>query len=377
MTNGIGPLSSDVLPDGIRSRFVPNVNGLTMHVLEAGETGAPCVLLLHGFPELAYSWRKVMPAMARAGYHVIAPDQRGFGRSTGWSADYDGDLMPFRLSNLVLDAVSLMHALGCGPALGVVGHDFGSPVAALCALIRPDLFRSVALMSSPFTGAPKLDAKPTMQSLDDALGRLDPPRAHYQWYYTTRRASPDMHRAPQGVHAFLRAYFHTKSADWPGNHPHPLPDGSAQSYAVMPTYYIMERGKSMAETVAPHMPSPDAIAACRWMTARDMTVYATEYERTGFQGALQWYRCRSEFWPNADLRLFAGRTIDVPAMFVTGKADWGAYQFPGALDRMQIRACTQWRGTHLLDGAGHWAQQEQPEQVAALLLDFLGGVSAV
>ena len=99
------------LPASIRSRYVESINGLRMHVLEAGfETkGRPCLLLLHGFPELAYSWRKVMPVLADAGYHVIAPDQRGYGRTTGWDPDYDGDLASFRLPNLVRDALGLVH----------------------------------------------------------------------------------------------------------------------------------------------------------------------------------------------------------------------------------------------------------------------------
>src|SRR3954471_4222879 len=145
------------LPPGIRSRFVDDINGLTMHVLEAGfETrGRPCILLLHGFPELAYSWRKVMPSLAAAGYHVIAPDQRGYGRTTGWDGDYDGDLNSFRLLNLVRDALGLVSAFGY-TTVDLVGHDFGSPVAAWSALVRPDVFRSVTLMSAPFSGPPAL-----------------------------------------------------------------------------------------------------------------------------------------------------------------------------------------------------------------------------
>src|SRR5258708_32895686 len=127
------------LPSTIRSRYVDNINGLRVHVLEAGfETGArPCLLLLHGFPELAFSWRKVMPALAAAGYHVIAPDQRGYGRTTGWNADYDGDLGSFRLPNLVRDALGVVSAFGHA-SVDLAGHDFGSPVAAWCALLRPD-----------------------------------------------------------------------------------------------------------------------------------------------------------------------------------------------------------------------------------------------
>src|SRR6185503_4393597 len=139
------------LPSGIRSRVIPGINGLAMHVLEAGfETrNRPCLLLLHGFPELAYSWRKVMLPLAAAGFHVVAPDQRGYGRTTGWDGDYDGDLAPFRVFNLVRDALALVSAFGYRSVAAVVGHDFGSPVAANCALMRPDIFRSVALMSAP------------------------------------------------------------------------------------------------------------------------------------------------------------------------------------------------------------------------------------
>src|SRR5262249_46461713 len=145
-------------PATIRSRYVEDINGLRMHVLEAGfeNKDRPCVLLLHGFPELAFSWRKVMPALAEAGYHVIAPDQRGYGRTTGWDARYDGDLRPFRLTNLVRDALGLVAAFGYRHVDAVIGHDFGSPVAAWCALMRPDVFRAVAMMSAPFGGPPSL-----------------------------------------------------------------------------------------------------------------------------------------------------------------------------------------------------------------------------
>jgi len=204
------------LPAGIRARYVDNINGLRMHVLEAGfETkGRPCVLLLHGFPELAFSWRKVMPELAATGYHVIAPDQRGYGRTTGWDASYDGDLAPFRLTNLVRDALGLVSAFGYRSVDAVVGHDFGSSVAAWCALLRPDVFRSVVLMSAPFAGPPPLpfntaDGPPRPRAEDPVhreLAALPRPRKHYQWYYSTREANADMHRAPQGVHEFLRAY---------------------------------------------------------------------------------------------------------------------------------------------------------------------------
>lgn len=133
------------LPNGIRSRRIENLNGLTMHVLEAGhdQGSRPCLLLLHGAPELAYSWRKIMLPLVEAGYHVVAPDQRGYGQTTGWNSQYDGDLSAFAMPNLVTDAIALLRALGREKVAGVIGHDFGSPVAAWCAVSRPDIFSSV------------------------------------------------------------------------------------------------------------------------------------------------------------------------------------------------------------------------------------------
>jgi len=378
------PLDSAVLPSGVRSRFVPDVNGLRIHVLEAGfETaGRPCVLLLHGFPELAYSWRKLMPPLAAAGYHVVAPDLRGYGRTTGWHADYDNpaDLLGFRLLNAVRDALGLVFALGHRSVAAVVGHDFGSPVAAWCALVRPDVFRSVALMSAPFAGPPGLpfdtaNAPPQRAAAGDdiheAMARLPRPRKHYQWYYSTRPANTDMMQCRQGVHDFLRAYYHHKSADWRQNKPFNLQGWVAGELAKMPTYYIMDLGETMAETVAHEMPSAAEIAACRWLPDAELAVYAGEYGRTGFQGGLQWYRRGTGELDTAELQVFAGRTIDVPSLFIAGSSDWGIYQRPGAIERMQDSACTRMLGCHLIDGAGHWVQQEQPARVAELLIPFI------
>jgi pimeloyl-ACP methyl ester carboxylesterase len=369
------------LPPAIRSRFVEGINGLRMHVLEAGyETkGRPCVLLLHGFPELAYSWRKVMPALAQAGYHVIAPDQRGYGRTTGWDGSYDGDLASFRLLNLVRDALGLVAAFGYRSVDAVVGHDFGSSVAAWCALVRPDVFRSVVLMSAPFGGPPPLpfdtaDAPPRPKPEDPVhrdLAALPRPRKHYQWYYSTRQANADMHRANQGVHDFLRAYYHYKSADWSDNKPYPLKSWSVGELAKLPTYYVMDLAKDMAEAVAEQMPSAGAIAANKWLPDRELAFYSAEYTRTGFQGGLQWYRCGTSGAFIPELQTWSGRSIDVPSCFISGKQDWGTYQRPGVFEAMQSTACTRMIGCHLVDGAGHWVQQEQPAEVNRLLLDFL------
>src|SRR5580704_2466214 len=310
------PLEGAVLPAGVRARFVEGVNGLRMHLLEAGfaTPGRPLVLLLHGFPELAYSWRKLMLPLAEAGFHVVAPDQRGYGRTTGWDADYDGDLAAFRMLNLVRDALGLVAALGHASVAAVIGHDFGASVAAWAALLRPDVFRAVVLMSAPFAGPPGLpESAPApavpAEDIHAALAALPRPRKHYQWYYSTRAANPDMWHAPQGVHAFLRAYFHMKSAAWPGNRPFRLAAWNADELAKMPTYYIMDRDKTMPETVAAEMPSAAAIAACHWLPDDALAVYSRKYERTGFQGGLQWYRCRTGGVRLGELQLFAGRTI--------------------------------------------------------------------
>lgn len=369
------------LPGGIRSRYVSGINGLTMHLLEAGyETpNRPLLLLLHGFPELAYSWRKVMPALAAAGYYVVAPDQRGYGRTTGWDGDFDGDVASFRMTNLVRDALGLVFALGYRHVAGLIGHDFGSPVTAWCGLIRPDVFRSIVLMSAPFPGPPSLPfntanvppAPPAAPDIHQALAALPRPRKHYHWYYSTREADGDMRNCPQGIHAFLRAYYHHKSADWKQNRPHRLESWTAGELAKMPRYYIMNLDENMAQSVAPEMPSAEQIAACKWLPEEELAVYSGEFARNGFQGGLQWYRCATSPKFELEYQTYSGRTIDVPACFIGGKSDWGVLQRPGHFERMQNEACTRMVSVHLVDGAGHWVQQEQPEQVSRLLLEFL------
>jgi pimeloyl-ACP methyl ester carboxylesterase len=377
----MSPLEAAILPPGVRARFVDDINGLREHILEAGfdAPGRPLVLLLHGFPEIAYSWRKVMPALAASGYHVVAPDQRGYGRTTGWLADYDADLRPFRMLNVVRDAIGLVFALGHRQVAAVVGHDFGAPVAAWCTLLRPDVFRSLALMSAPFAGSPALpfdtDGKPpavaASPTIHEALAALPRPRKHYQWYFSSRSANPQMRHCGQGVHDFLRAYFHHKSADWTKNRPHPLASWSAEELARMPTYYIMDLADDMPATVAKEMPSAAAIKGCKWLPDHALAVYAAEFERTGFQGGLNWYRAATSGAFDSELQLFSGRTIDVPSIFIAGKSDWGVYQQPGAFERMRDVACSRMSGCHLVEGAGHWVQQEQPEAVSSLLIEFL------
>jgi pimeloyl-ACP methyl ester carboxylesterase len=376
------------LPIGIRSRFVSGINGATLHVLEAGHEGPgrgqdrPCVVLLHGYPELAYSWRGVMLPLAEAGYHVVAPDLRGYGRSDGTDVTFDDPLEPFTLLSRVRDTLALVNALGHRTVAMVAGHDYGSPITAWCALSRPDVFRSAVMMSAPFDGAPTLPFNtanepsapaPSGPTMDEALAALPRPRKHYYTYNSRREANDEWVHAKQGVHAFLRAYYHHKSADWQANKPHPLAAWTATELAKMPTYYIMDLGDTMAEGVAKEMPTPEEIAANTWLSEEELRVYSSEYARTGFQGGLQAYRLNTAPGLQAELRLFAGRTIDVPSAFIGGSSDWGVHQRPGRLETMQHVACTDMRGVHIVEGAGHWVQQEQPEQTSRLLLEFLRG----
>jgi pimeloyl-ACP methyl ester carboxylesterase len=276
--------------------------------------------------------------------------------------------------NLVEDVVGLVRAFQANAVAAVVGHDIGSPVAAWCALTRPDMFRSLVLMSAPFGGPPRppIDSLPSaMQRMQADLARLSPPRKHYQWYYSTPLAAPEMQAAPQGLHTFLRAYYHVKSADWVANRPYALANWSAAELAKLPTYYVMHLNEGMAQTVAHEAPTHAQIEACRWLTEEELRVYSVEFARTGLQGGLQWYRGLLDESARAQLARYAGSTITVPSCFIAGKCDWGIYQVPGAMQVMASTACTNFHGIHLVDGAGHWVQQEQPQPVGARLLQFI------
>jgi pimeloyl-ACP methyl ester carboxylesterase len=352
-----------------------------MHILEAGfeEQGRPCVVLLHGFPELAYTFRNQLLPLARTGLHVIAPDLRGYGRTAPRPVAFDDDVLPYVLLNRISDVIGLIRALGYEKVAGIVGHDWGGPTAAWCALVRPDIFRSVVFMSTPFDGAPELPLgtadhplpKVPESDINRDLAALPRPRKYYRSYFTTRAANEEMWHAPQGVHDLLRAWFYFKSADWPGNNPFPLKSWAASELAKMPEYYVMDLRKTVAQTMAEHMPSKAQIAACTWMTDRDIEVYSTEYVRTGFQGGLNSYRLLAGSRYESELNSFSGRTIDVPSCYIAGASEWGVYQSPGSFEAMQKGACTRLLGVHLVRGAGHSVAEEQPSEVNRLLIEFL------
>ncbi len=372
------------LPVGIRSRLIDSNNGVTLHILEAGFNAPrkPAIVLLHGFPELAYSWRHQFLPLARAGFHVIAPDLRGYGRSLTAPVTYGDDLLPYSMFNRVSDILGLVRALGHEHVAAVVGHDWGGPTAQWCARLRPDVFRSVVSMSTPFLRSPTLpldtagahEVRRPQGDIQKELADLPRPRKHYFSYSASRDANDDMWRAPQGVHDLLRALYHFKSADWEENKPVPLKSWAASELAKMPAYYIMDLDKGIAETVATAMPSAAQIAACKWMREEDLRVYSSEFVRTGFQGGLNYYRVAEDRRFGTELNSFSGRTIDVPACYIGGHSDWATHQSPGSFEAMHT-ACTRLLGVHMVSGAGHSIAEEQPEEVNRVLMDFLRQVA--
>lgn len=389
------------LPPGVRSRQIEGVNGLNMRCLEAGHEmpERPLVLLLHGFPDLAFAWRHQLPMLAEAGYHAVAPDMRGYGGTTGWQAQPGDDPSSFRMLNVATDVLALARRLGHAEVAAVIGHDFGSPVAAWCALARPDVFRRLIMMAAPFGGPPALPGPtgaasgPGMAAVLAELAALERPRVHYQWYFSRPTSAAELGAPPQGLHDFLRAYFHYKSADFGHGQeaglsgrgaavdevlraeaqvaPHALPGLSAAALARLPRYYMPDLGQDMPASVAPATPGAEFIARCAWLPDADLAVYVRAFERTGFQGGLQWYRCRTDPRHMSEWQLYAGRRIEVPALFIGGRQDWCVHMSPGAFEAMQTRACADLRGVHLIDGAGHWLQQERPVEVNGLIRDFL------
>ena len=377
---------NNTIPAGIKSKTCQGINGLNIHYLEAGNKGdnKPLIVLLHGFPELSFSWRKILLPLSELGYHVVAPDQRGFGRTTGWDNSYVSDLSAYYQVNLVKDILCFISALGYKKAKSVIGHDSGAGVAGWASIIRPDIFESVVMMSAPFTGPPsipfdtsqKKEARdPYTDTISEELANLDRPRKHYQHYYRTPEANSHIMKSDSGLSNFIRAYYHHKSADWKENNPFPLSSWTADQLAQMPTYYIMDLNDTMPEAVGKHMPTDLEINSCQWLTNEELEVYTSEYRRTEFQGGLNWYRSGGSKGNREHLKLFSGMQIKIPSMFIAGKQDWGIYQRPGAINKMQHDICTNMAGIKLVDNAGHWVQQEQPESVINLLTNFLSCLS--
>lgn len=338
------------------------------------------LLLVHGFPDVAYSWRKVLPQLAAQGYHAVAYDLRGSGRTF---SRQPVTAQSFRPINLVRDALALVNALGYSSVSCIAGHDFGAVTATLCALARPDIFKSVVLMSHPVKGPPELPfgvdpsyggnfSSPSSQKKPEdvhkTLAQLEIPRKHYMRYYCGSASNEEMTN-PTGkpLRDFLRGYFHLKSADWSGNSPQRLHSYTATELAKMPGYYIMPLHLNMRQTVAEDMKSEDLATvigqANRWLNEEELSYYVGEWARTSFLGGLNWYRLTSEPDLVADFCVWLRLKITIPILFMSGSQDWGSFQDPGALENLENEIFVQkgnYRGTVIVDGAGHWINQEQP-----------------
>lgn len=378
---GLPPLP---LPEGISEDYVDCTSscGLDFHILTAGKKSDSLILFCHGYPELAFSWRKIMPPIAAQGYYCVAMDQRGYGRTTGWDRKpfHEVDLNEYTITNLVRDLVCLVYGLGHTTVHTIIGHDFGGVSSAMTALMRPDIFRSTIQMSHPHHAPPTPPSphKPLKPKLDiqAELATLDPPRKHYKWYNSKPTAADDWSSPSQGLETYLRGYFHLKSANWPYNNPHPLTEWSARALEEMPEYYIMRASDTFPQTVERNMHGQDVHATESWLPPQELAVYVNEWRRTGFQGALNWYRAQTASTPQSakDMFLFAGKRIEVPVAFISGKQDWGNFQQPGALEGYEDPGCVKegcFRGAKLIDDAGHWVQQEQPDEVVKAIEVFL------
>ena len=309
-------------------------NGITQRYAECGS--GPAVLFCHGWPESWYSWRHQMLALSAQGYRCIAPDMRGYG-----GTDAPQELERYSILDLVGDMVALLRELGETQAV-VVGHDWGAPVAWHCALLRPDVFRAVAGMSVPFAPRGATD-------LFTSLTKLGITRFYIQYFQQPGVAEAEFEA---DVRNALRRIYFTASGDL---------RESGKGFAMLP-----ETGGFLSNTVSP--PSLPA-----WLSEGDLDWFAGEFSRSGFRGGLNWYRNIARNWHLT--APWYGMPISQPALFIAGSRD-GVLKFPASAAQMEAfpRTLPGLRGSHILDGAGHWVQQERPDEVNRLLLDFLAGL---
>jgi pimeloyl-ACP methyl ester carboxylesterase len=310
-------------------------NGVRIHIAESG-TG-PAVLLIHGFPESWYSWRNQLPALADAGYRAVAMDVRGYGRSSKPTAVDD-----YRMLKNVADVIGVVDWLGGGP-ITVVGHDWGAPIAWTSALLRPDLFRGVAGLSVPYSPPSASSGIRPTERMRAMAGEHE---FYVEYFQQPGRAEAEIER---DVRRWLLGFYWCASGD--------VVDG--------PNISIVERGRKLSDKFV----FPERMPA--WLSDEDLDVYAREFEYSGFFGPLSRYRNVDRDFE--DLAAFADRPIKIPALFVGGSKDgptiWGApaiARFPETLPQL-FRS-------EIVEGAGHWIQQEAHEATNRHLLDFLKAI---
>lgn len=313
-------------------------NGISIHYVEEGK--GPLVIFCHGFPESWYSWRHQLPAVAAAGFRAVALDMRGYGQTSKPDAIED-----YGISNLVGDVVAAVGALGEEQAV-VVGHDWGGPVAWYAALLRPDIFRAVSVLSVPFGGVPVLPAGVRIGDLMRAAARE---RNYYRLYFQEPGvAEADLEAdLRHSVLGFLYSISGDIVADgvhsegWDGHFPG---DENLSSQLVV----------------------PDELP--RWLTEEDVQFYVDEIGRDGFRGGINWYR-NIDRMPGI-LAPFAGATIEQPSLYLYGEYDMIAGNRPEAVAALP-GLLPDLRGVVKMDGAGHWLQQERPDEVNEALVGFL------
>ena len=307
-------------------------NGITLRVTEQGH--GPLVLLCHGWPELAHSWRHQLPALAAAGYHAVAPDMRGYGGSS-----VPHDIAAYAITDLVGDMVALVAALKQTRAC-IVGHDWGASVAWSAALMRPDLFAAVVAMSVPHR--PRNPAAPPLALLKAA--GLE----NFYWFYFNREGVPEA-EFERDIASALRKVLVGGSGDAPG-------DG-AVSLTVPPGRGFLDRALDPA-TLPP------------WLSEADIEVFAAAFRKNGLRGPFNWYRNIDRNW--ALLAPFQGAKVRPPALFIAGTRD-GVIASPMGRKALETLAdgVPNLREKVLVPGAGHWIQQERPAEVNAALLRFL------
>lgn len=314
-------------------RLVPSPAG-RVHLAELG--AGPLVLLVHGFPECWYSWRHQLPALAAAGYRAVAIDVRGYGRSSR-----PGGVRSYRIGDLVADNVAVVDALGGGPAV-IVGHDWGATIAAGSALLRPEVFRAVGLLSVPYT--PRGGPRPG----EVFAGMGGDEEFYVSYFQEPGRAESEIE---PDVRGWLAGFFAALSADT-------MPaDGAGDPHFV-------RKGGTLRDRF------PAGVRPA-WLSEADLDVYAGEFERTGLTGALNRYRNMDQDW--ADLAAFDGASLTQPSLFIGGGRDASTTWLSAAINAFPV-TLPGLTGAHILDGAGHWIQQERPAEVSRLLTGWLAGL---
>jgi pimeloyl-ACP methyl ester carboxylesterase len=313
----------------VRHRTI-ETNGIAMHVAEQGE--GPLVVLCHGFPESWYSWRHQLRALAEAGFHAVAPDMRGYGRT-----DAPAEIEKYTLLHLVGDMVGLLDALGEKTAV-IAGHDWGAPVAWNSALLRPDIFRAIALLSVPYF--PRGSMRPT-----DGMKALAGDQHFYQLYFQEPgKVEKELDADPRRSMAMV---LFSASGDAPR-------DGEFS--------FLFPKTKKFIETGT----VPDKLPA--WLTEADLDFFAGEFKRAGFRGGVNWYRNSDRNW---ELTPFLdGAKLRQPAVFVAGEHDVVGKMIPGGYE-IAGAFTPNLKKKVIISGAGHWIQQERPKETNQVLLEFL------